>query len=125
MFSSVNIANSLNVPSFLIALTVIGIGASMPDITVGIKCVLRGQQDVGFGDALGSLTMKSLLFLGVLSIINPISINPLVLIIAGIFTVITLGLALYYSKKGTLNWKQGLTLIFLYILFILVEWFLG
>lgn len=119
--SSIKIAKMMNIPSFLMAIVVLGIGGSIPDITVGIRAVLQGHQDVGLGNFLGSVTVISLLFFGILSIIRPLTIEIDLVITAMVFTLFALGFVLYLSEKEAMNWRHGVFLIFIYIAFIIIE----
>jgi len=121
VFSSINIANLLNISSYLIALIVIGIGSSMPDLSVGIRSVLRNHQDIGIGDALGSLIMKSLLFLGIIALINPIIIAWSTIAVSAVFLVLTVALVLKFTYQKTIDWKKGLILVLLYVIFLIAQ----
>lgn len=123
--SSISLANTLDISIFFVSVVVIGIGASMSDMTVGIRSVLQGHQDVGFGNALGSNITKSLLFLGLIALISPISFAFNQLIIAIIFSMISLGLTLWFVKKEMITWKQGILLLIIYAAFVALEWIFG
>ncbi len=121
VFSSITIARLLNVSSYVIALLVIGIGSSMPDLTVGIRSIIRNHQDIGVGDVLGSLVMKSLLFLGIIALINPIIVQWSIILNAAIFLILTTVLVLRFACQKTINWQKGLVLVGLYLAFILIQ----
>ena len=121
VFSLINVASLLNISSYLIALVVIGIGSSIPDLTVGIRSVLRHHQDVGVGDVLGSLIMKSCLFLGIFALINPLVISWSLILVSFIFTILSVSLVLKFTCQETIDRKQGLILILLYVVFIIAQ----
>ena len=119
------IANSLGISSFLIALTVIAIGATMPDIMVAIKSIKQHHQGVGYGNVVGSMVVKALLFLGVISIINPIEYSVMALGNLIVFRTVMITLVLWWATKNSIKWKQGLILLFMYWIFIVIEVFLS
>lgn len=125
VFSSVQAAHIIGIAPFYIALTVIGIGSSMSDISVSIRSVMQGHTDVGFGNALGSNLAKSLLFLGIIAIIQPIEFGFGQLINVLIFTVITLWFVLSWVKTRVVDWKKGLLLLGIYTIFLIVEWIIA
>ena len=125
VFSSIMIANSLGISSFLIALTVIAIGATMPDIMVAIKSIKQHHQGVGYGNVVGSMVVKALLFLGVIAIINPIEYSFVALSNLIIFRTVMVTLVLWWATKNVIRWRQGLILLFMYWIFIVVEVFLS
>ncbi|MBN1544129.1 sodium:calcium antiporter [Candidatus Woesearchaeota archaeon] len=123
--SSVSIANDIGVSPFIVALVVIGIGSSVSDASIGIRAAIRGHQDVGIGNVLGSNVVKTTLFLGVLAIVRPIVFPFGSLWIILIFTVIVTGLTLYFMSKKVMFWWHGLVMLLLYATFLCVQWLLG
>jgi len=121
VFSAIEASSLMGISPYFVSLIVIGIGATIPDLTVGIRAVLQGHKDVGIGDALGSMVIKSLLFLGVLAMIKPLTIDFNILLIAIVFSVIIRGIAFYFTEKGIMTWKHGLFMILMYIAFVIVE----
>jgi len=121
VFSSIETSSLLGLTPYYISLVVIGIGASIPDLTVGIRAILAGHLDVGIGDSLGSMLIKSLLFLGAIAIIKPLTISFNLILVAIIFSIIIRAFVYYFIKKGSMNWKHGIFFILLYIAFIIIE----
>ena len=123
VFSSIEIASMLNISSYIIALVVIGIGASLPDLMVGLRALSSGHKEIGIGNSLGSVVVQSLLFLGILAMIRPIEISFISIIVAEITLVISLIFILYLTIKRAINWKHGLILIGGYVIFIIISIF--
>ena len=123
VFSSIEIASMLNISSYVIALVVIGIGASLPDLMVGLRALSSGHKEIGIGNSLGSVVVQSLLFLGILAMIKPIKISFMSIIAAEIALLVSLSFILYLTIKKSINWKHGLILIGGYIIFILFSIF--
>lgn len=121
VFSAIAVSKELEITTYYISLIVIGIGATIPDMTVGIRALLKGHLDVGIGDVLGSMLIKSLLFLGIIAMIKPLAISFNLLLIAITFTIIIRGITFYFTEKGFMNWKHGLLMLLLYIAFIVIE----
>ncbi len=121
VLSSVEISKILGISPFFIGLIVIGIGASTPELTVQVKSIIRHHKNIAFGNVLGSLVANSAFVLGIVAIIKPITINPSIIITTSIFMSIGLLYILLIMGKRYVNWKQGLFLIMLYVLFLLTE----
>jgi len=121
VFSAIEASEIVGISPYYISLVIIGIGATIPDITVGVSALLKGHQNVGIGNALGSMLTKSLLFLGIISIIQPLVINFNVLLIAVVFAITTTGVAFYFIEKGSMTWKNGVLMLLLYIAFIAIQ----
>lgn len=68
---AVSLARRLGVPTFIIGLTVVAFGTSMPELATGVGAVLKGQSDLIVGTVIGSNVANIGLVLGIASIIKP------------------------------------------------------
>ena len=119
--SSVKISFLLSIPTFFIASTVIAIGASIPDLTVSIRSLMRGHNDVGLGDLMGGALNQCLLYFGILALVNPIQVTIEQSIVVGGFLFAILFLVMLYMRKNQMTWRHGINLILVYIGFLLVQ----
>lgn len=119
--SSVQIANELNVPAYFIALTIIGIGTTIPDIAIELKSVFSKREGIGLGDLLGSLVIELLLFFGILALVKPIQVNLGLVLNAFIFLVLLISAMIFFLNKKELTWKHGAFFMGGYLLFLLIE----
>ncbi len=126
VFSSVTLANHFGIPAYFIALTIIGIGTTMPDIAVELRSVFKKHQAIGLGDLLGSLMIEFLLFFGILSIIKPLKVNVLTVLNALFFLALSITTLMIIMRKNQLTWKHGLLFLAYFTAFIAIEiWKIG
>lgn len=71
---SVGLATRLSMPPFLIGLTIVGFGTSMPEMLVSVDAALRGVPDVSIGNVVGSNIANILLIVGLTALVWPISV---------------------------------------------------
>lgn len=121
VFSSVLISNILHIPIFIFGLLFVAICTTTPELTVGIKSILKGRANLGFGDILGAVVTNLSLVLGVASLINPIIIDRFNFLTASSFMVFGIFFTVYLIKKKEVNWKHGIAALLIYIIFILFE----
>lgn len=69
------IARRSGISEFVIGLTIVGIGTSMPEMVVSFISSLRGQADMSVGNIVGSNIFNTCLILGVTAVILPITIT--------------------------------------------------
>ena len=119
--SSIVIAGILNIPTYFLALIVVGIGGALPDLAVAIRSVKQGRQDIGVGDALGSLTIQFLLFFGIVGLINPVSIPVSQSWTTLAFLATGITVLFWAIRKKELTRKTGIVLLSLFGLFVIVE----
>ncbi len=72
---ALGIAKRLGIPDFVIGLTLIAFGTSLPELMVNIKASLEGATEMTLGNVVGSNIANILLILGIAGIIRPLSIH--------------------------------------------------
>lgn len=70
---SVALAKRLNVPEFVVGLTIVAVGTSMPEFTVSLLSALAGKGDMAIGNVVGSNTFNILMILGVCALFSPLT----------------------------------------------------
>lgn len=114
------IARYFGLSEAFIALTIIAIGTSLPELVASGLAAKRGYADMAVGNIVGTNIFNLFFVLGSSSIVRPINfltiLNVDLMILFGI-TVMLL-LLIYIGKKNILDKKEGVALIFLYILYI-------
>ena len=74
--SGITIAEWLGIPEMIIALTLVALGTSLPELITALSSTLKGHQDISIGNILGANTMDIALILGASSQIRPLTILP-------------------------------------------------
>lgn len=69
---SVAVAQKFKVPEFIVGLTIVAVGTSMPEFTVSFMSALAGKGDMAIGNVVGSNIFNILLILGVCALASPI-----------------------------------------------------
>jgi len=72
---AVSIAKSLNISDFIVGLTIVSIGTSMPELFVNISASAAGNSEIAIGNILGSNIANILLILGITAIICPLPVR--------------------------------------------------
>ena len=121
IYSSSQIAAILGISPYVIGLTLIALGTSLPEVMVEVKSILKGISSLAFGDLIGSIVANSTLVLGIVAIINPIAINPWTIALASAFMMGTVLLSLYFMTKKTITWKHGILLVSIYVVFFALQ----
>jgi cation:H+ antiporter len=116
--SAVSLANLLGIAPIFIALTMVAVGTSLPELVVSIAASYKKEADIAVGNVLGSNVFNILLILGVAALFLPLGATAsfdLSLILLG---VTILMFPLIYTKN-ILSRLEGVFLLILYALFIL------
>ena len=120
--SAIDIATLLNIEERIIAVTVVAIGTSVPELATSIVAALKKEVDLAVGNIVGSNIFNLLAVLGITALYKEIEImnNDILSIdylfmffITGIF-----GVMLYFFDKGKINKLKGGVLLLIYFSFI-------
>ena len=69
---SVALAARFHVPEFIVGLTIVAVGTSMPELTVSFISALNGESAMAIGNVVGSNIFNILAILGVCAVFSPI-----------------------------------------------------
>ena len=114
----VGLATSLGVSPALIALTVIAIGTSLPELATSIVAALKGNADIAVGNVVGSNFFNILAVLGVTAVFHPLDrggITMIDLVTMLLFAMVLVPLILTRNRIGRF---EGLGLVVGYIGYI-------
>lgn len=121
--SATNIARALGISESIIAITVLALGTSLPELAAGIAAMLKGHAALALGNVLGSNVANILLILGLCSTISPLSMSDITAIDIGtmvlssvvvLFSAITIG-------ERRITRSEGLIFLLAYAIYI---WYL-
>jgi len=107
----------------MVGILIIGLGNSFPEVYFSIISARKGQSWMILGDLMGSVIMCATLILGIIAVIKPFEIidfSPF--FIVRFFTIMAAIFVIFIIRTGKeITKKEGLFLIFLYILFLFTE----
>ena len=72
---SSSLARRSGISEFVIGLTIVGFGTSLPELVVSLNGAIAGSSDISIGNVLGSNIFNTLLILGITAVIAPIAIT--------------------------------------------------
>lgn len=115
-------AEIINVPTFYISLIVISLGTDLPELSVAIRSVLSGKNEIAMGDYLGAAAASTLLF-GIFTVLNSGEVFTLNnFIVTFVFIVIALTIFYILTKtKKYISRNHGLIMLAVYLLFVYLE----
>lgn len=112
-----SVARKFKISEFVIGLTVIAVGTSLPELIVSIQSILKGSHNLLIGNVVGSCIYNLLLILGIISIIKPIQIKRESNIILMLFSILAVGM--FGNMYGMITKIEGILLILIFIIFLL------
>lgn len=116
--SASSIAKYVGVSDRIIGLTVIALGASLPELAISAKAALKGNADIAVGNIVGSNLFNLLFVLGTTTLLTPVAFSRSFIADGIICTAAALLLWLFCSKNGKLSLRHGFLMILLYAAYI-------
>lgn len=119
---AVGLASFYGVSDRVIAVTVVSVGTSIPELAASVIGVLKKEKAISLGNLIGSNIFNLLAVLGITAIITPITVMDQGLLSSDIFWMLGISfliLPLVFFPKGMrLGWRDGLILLAFYLGFI-------
>ena len=117
--NAVTIAKSFGISEFIIGISVVALGTSLPELVTSIIAILKGQSIISIGNLIGSNVFNIFAVLGITSIVNPLQADAFLIsidlpVMLGV-TLLT-GLFLLVSKR--LGRLEGAILLGIYLVYI-------
>ena len=112
----------LEISPLLMGLFIISLGTSLPELMFESKAVLSQHQSMAIGDLVGSVITNSALVLGVTALLAPIAVNSVIYLTSTLFMLFAAFIFFTFAESGEkITWTEGISLLFLYVLFIIIE----
>ncbi|MCI8588694.1 MAG: calcium/sodium antiporter [Bacilli bacterium] len=112
--SSVQIAEAYHISEELIALTIVAIGTSLPELVTSAVAAKKGETDIAIGNVIGSNIFNIFLILGASATILPLTIEVSALIDIIVMTSAQILVYLLMLKKMRIGYKKGIFMLLLY-----------
>jgi len=127
IFSAQFFAEKLGMPLALVGIIIMGIGNSLPEAYFSILAAKKQENWLVLGDLMGSVIVCSTLVLGLIGLLFPFQINDLSPFVNARFFMIIAALLswLFISTNKKITKKEGILLLFIYIVFLIVEIFIS
>lgn len=115
------LAKDFGISERVIAITIISVGTSLPELATSLVAVRKGKVDLAIGNVVGSSLFNIFLILGVSAIINPVKVadNSFLDIYLNILANLLLFVFLFFNIKRQLYRVEGFIFLLLYLCYII------
>lgn len=121
-----SIAGNFKVSKMLIGLTIVAFGTSAPELAVSIKSMVSGNQDIVFGNVIGSNILNILLILGVSALFHSLTVKnntvkkelPITMLITTLFVVLMSDNIFDKGLANSFTRSDGIVLLLFFLVFI-------
>ena len=118
------IAKYIGVPEIIIALTMVAIGTSLPELVMAIASSLKGHSGIALGNVVGANILNLTLVIGSAALYSPLKIAHKTYLIDLPYMIFMMGLFLCFILiRERITKNSGLILLVSYILYLFVSFF--
>ena len=120
--SVVHIAYSFDVSQALVSVLIIGIGTSLPELSISISAIIKKKAQLSVGNIIGSNILDTLLPVGIAAVISPLAFERgfLFFDLPFIFVLTTVVLFFFLHKRG-LQTREAAVVLSLYAAYVAVK----
>lgn len=120
--SVLTLANRLNINEAFISIVIIGLGSSLPELSISVSAILKGRAQLSVGNIIGSNILDTLLPIGITSVISPLLFDRAFLLfdLPYIFLLTVITLSFFVRVRGLQKKEAGIILA-LYLLYLLIK----
>jgi len=119
---TIAIAKKFEISERVIAVTVVAIGTSIPELATSIVAALKKEHNLAVGNLIGSNIFNILVVLGVVASIKEITISDSAILSFDYVWMITItfiiGLFIYAFSKRQISRTEGIILLLIYISYL-------
>ena len=121
---SIAFSLKMDIPKFIVGMTVVSIATSAPEFIVSIQAALMNYPNLALGNVIGSNLANIALVLGIIIVITPIKVDKLFYKIDWpVMMVVTLIFVFLVSKDNSLGKMDGIILLILLIIYFIFLFF--
>ena len=115
--SAITIAHFFQISPFIISLSMVAVGTSLPELVVSVMASYKDESDIAVGNVLGSNVFNILLVLGAAAILIPLnsmnSVDHLIILLG-----VTLVMIPILRSNHEISRLEGLFLLILYVIYM-------
>ena len=120
---SAAVAQRFRVPEFIIGLTIVAVGTSMPELVVSVLSAAAGNSDVAIGNIVGSNIFNVFVILGICALIRPLPLTrstirrdiPIGMVVSLLLFVLASDALLHLGPTDRLGRGDGILMLILYV----------
>jgi len=117
--SGIYISKAIGIPEFLVGISVIALGTSIPEITVTIQGIMKNEDKLVVGDILGSNIYNVLLGVGIVGVFNSVAgpVNIFALLFFVYFSLLFFLIVHLFSGRNVPRFV-GFMLLFFFVSYL-------
>jgi cation:H+ antiporter len=110
-----HVADALNIEQSFVAIIFIGLGTSLPELSISLGAILKKRSGLSVGNLIGSNIFDTLILIGVAAAIARLDFNPTMLRVDLPFLIVLSGVVLiFFVRRKGLQKREAAIVLALY-----------
>lgn len=120
--SAVSLARTLEISEAVIAVLIIGLGTSLPELSISVSAIIKRRTELSVGNIIGSNVLDTLLPIGIAALIARVTVerNFITFDLPFIFVLTTVVLAFFFGRRG-LTRPEGAVILAFYGAYVAIK----
>lgn len=120
---AVAIAERLNLGKGFVAVTLVAVGTSLPELATSLVAAYKKKADIAVGNVVGSNIFNIFLILGVSSTLYPIPVpsDMTLSLHVGIIATVILFATLFVGKRHCIGRWEGAVMLAMYVIYLILQ----
>jgi cation:H+ antiporter len=116
--SVVQISSIMNIAPTLVAITIVAVGTSLPELIVSVKAALRRQSELAIGNIVGSNIFRILFMVGFSGLFSVLTVDITTYTVGLLFLIISTLVFIVSCFSRRISMQEGAIYIIIYTVFI-------
>jgi cation:H+ antiporter len=120
---AVAIAEQLNLGKGFVAVTLVAVGTSLPELATSLVAAYKKKADIAVGNVVGSNIFNIFLILGISSTLYPIPVpsDMTLSLYVGIIATVILFATLFVGKRHCIGRWEGAVMLAMYVIYLILQ----
>ena len=121
VWSSIRIATLLNIDDLIIALTIVAVGTSLPELLASVLSALRRQHSIAVGNLIGSNIFNSVGGVGFSALVAPLTVSPAIVdrdFIVVFSLTLLFGILMFLPRRLHIGRLKGMVLLLCFVSYL-------
>ena len=120
--SAVDVARLLGLSDAVVAIILIGLGSSLPELTISVAAVLKGHHRMSVGNLIGSNVFDTLVPIGAAAVIAPLSFDKGMLYFEVPYLLFLTALVIFFFlQRRSIRRLEAAVVLSIYCIYVLVK----
>ena len=122
VFAATRMATELGIDQSLIAILLIGLGTSLPELSISIVAAIKGRAHLSIGNLIGSNIFDTLVPIGVATTIANLQFDAALLRFElPVLFVLSTVVLLFFAREEGISKRQALIILSIYVAYVAVK----